>query len=131
MAGAFFITAQLIASASAQEVEVFTDRQHPVTSVDGLRIVELDAPARLEATLAAKLPSNPKQASAIVRQRLRDSGSELQRQSITAYQGITQAWALGITKIPAVVVDRRYVIYGESDVARAVTRINAYRNAKP
>ena len=31
----------------------------------------------------------------------------------------------------AVVVDRRYVVYGEPDVLRAVARINAYRSAQP
>lgn len=34
------------------------------------------------------------------------------------------AWSLGITKIPAVVVDRRYVVYGESDMAKALVLIN-------
>ncbi|NQB78478.1 DUF1525 domain-containing protein, partial [Pseudomonas aeruginosa] len=34
-------------------------------------------------------------------------------------------------KIPAVVVDRRYVVYGEPDVSRAVARINAYQSAQP
>jgi len=39
------------------------------------------------------------------------------------------AW--GIAAIPAVVVDRRYVVYGEPDVARAVARIDAHRSARP
>ncbi|HCG1212261.1 TPA: DUF1525 domain-containing protein, partial [Pseudomonas aeruginosa] len=30
-----------------------------------------------------------------------------------------------------VVVDRRYVVYGEPDVSRAVARINAYQSAQP
>ncbi|MGD9729791.1 MAG: DUF1525 domain-containing protein, partial [Nitrospiraceae bacterium] len=34
-----------------------------------------------------------------------------------------------ITKVPAIMVDRRYVIYGESDMARALARIEAYRSA--
>ena len=48
-----------------------------------------------------------------------------------AYQGVADAWGLGIAKIPAVVVDRRYVVYGEPDVPRAVARINAYRSTQP
>ena len=48
-----------------------------------------------------------------------------------AYQGVADAWGLGIAKIPAVVVDRRYVVYGEPDVSRAVARINAYRSTQP
>ena len=33
--------------------------------------------------------------------------------------------------LPAVVVDRRYVVYGETDVARAVARIESHRRAQP
>jgi integrating conjugative element protein (TIGR03757 family) len=43
---------------------------------------------------------------------------------------LTYAWRLGVTKIPAV-VDGRYVIYGEPDVAKATARIAAFRNRKP
>jgi len=38
---------------------------------------------------------------------------------------------LGLAKVPAVVVDRRYVVYGETDVARAVARIESHRRAQP
>ena len=34
-------------------------------------------------------------------------------------------------KLPAVVVDRRYVVYGEADVSRAVARIETYRRLQP
>ena len=44
---------------------------------------------------------------------------------------MTDAWSLGVTKIPAVVVDRRYVVYGETDVSRALARIEEYRRAQP
>ncbi|ENJ2046957.1 DUF1525 domain-containing protein, partial [Pseudomonas aeruginosa] len=35
------------------------------------------------------------------------------------------------TSIPAVVVDKRYVVYGEPDVARAVARIEQRRRTQP
>lgn len=60
-----------------------------------------------------------------------DGGEALQRRIGHAYQGVADAWGLGIAKIPAVVVDRRYVVYGEPDVPRAVARINAYRSTQP
>ena len=47
------------------------------------------------------------------------------------HQGVTDAWSLGITSIPAVVVDQRYVVYGEPDVARAVARIEQRRRTQP
>lgn len=115
----------------AAEVTVFIDGQHPVSNVSGARVVLLDAPSSLESSLGAQLPADPAQAEAIVRQRLAQGGADLQKRLATAYQGVANAWGLGIAKIPAVVVDRRYVIYGDSDVARAVDRINTYRGSRP
>lgn len=93
----------------------------------GERIIELDQPARIEAELSAGLPADLNHASALARQRLSTGHSDLQRRMVQAYQGVADAWGLGIAKIPAVVVDRRYVVYGEPDVARAVTRIHTHQ----
>ena len=118
-------------AAAAAEVLVITDSGHPVQVAAGTRVIELDLPARIEAELAAGLPTDPTQAAAIVQQRLREGGQDLQRRIGRAYQDVTQAWGLGITKVPAVVVDRRYVVYGEPDVARAAARIETYRRTQP
>jgi integrating conjugative element protein (TIGR03757 family) len=118
-------------SAWAADVLVVTDSRHPVQAPAGVRVVELDAAARIETALAADLSSDPARAAAIVQQRLKDGGVALQRRLAEAYQGVTDAWSLSVTKIPAVVVDRRYVIYGETDVARALARIEAYRRTEP
>lgn len=118
-------------AATAAEVLVITDSGHPVQVAAGTRVIELDLPARIEAELAAGLPNDPAQAAAIVQQRLLEGGQDLQRRIGRAYQDVTQAWGLGIAKVPAVVVDRRYVVYGESDVARAAARIETYRRTQP
>lgn len=118
------------ASAMAAETWVITDQAHPVVGNADRRIL-LDAAAKVEAELATDLPSDPAQAEALVRQRLRDGGADLQRRIGQAYQGVADAWGLGIVKIPAVVVDRRYVVYGEPEVARALARIEEYRRARP
>ncbi len=118
-------------AATAAEVLVITDSGHPVQVATGTRDNELDLPVRIEAELAAGLPADPAQASAIVQQRLRGGGQELQRRIGRAYQDVADAWGLGIAKVPAVVVDRRYVVYGESDVARAAARIETYRRTQP
>lgn len=114
-------------TASAAEVWVVTDREHPIHALHGARLIELDAPARVKAELAAQLPSDPAQASLIARQRLQRGGAQLQQRLANAYQGVIDAWSLGIRKVPAIVIDRRYVIYGETDVARAIARIEDYR----
>lgn len=128
-----FVLCALVAeiNAMAADLQVFTDQYHSIKAPAGVRVVELDAPARIESELASGLPTDPTQAAAIVQQRLKDGGTELQRRLASAYQGVTDAWSLGVTKFPAVVVDRRYVIYGEHDVASALARIEEYRRTKP
>lgn len=116
--------------AAATEVWVITDRAHPVAGHADRHIL-LDAAAQLEVELADGLPPDPGEAAVIVRQHLKQGGVDLQRRIGTAYQGVADAWSLGITKVPAVVVDRRYVVYGKTDVARAVARIELHRRAQP
>ena len=115
----------------AADVVVVTDSRHPVKTMGGERLIELDEAHRIEAELSAGLPTDPEQATAIVKRRLKGGGADLQRRIASAYQSVTDAWSLGITSLPAVVVDRRYVVYGESDVARAVARIEQHRRTQP
>ncbi|HEO1529269.1 TPA: TIGR03757 family integrating conjugative element protein [Pseudomonas aeruginosa] len=118
-------------TAAAADVLVVTDSRHPVQAPAGVRVIEMDQATRIEVELAAHLPADPQRAAALVRQRLHDGGEALQRRIGHAYQGVADAWGLGIARIPAVVVDRRYVVYGEPDVPRAVARIDAYRSTQP
>ncbi|EOZ3447788.1 TPA: TIGR03757 family integrating conjugative element protein [Pseudomonas aeruginosa] len=115
----------------AADVVVVTDSRHPVKTMGGERLIELDEAPRIEAALSAELPADPEQAATIVKRRLSDGGVGLQRRIASAYQGVTDAWSLGVTSIPAVVVDQRYVVYGEPDVARAVARIEQHRRNQP
>lgn len=115
----------------AADVVVVTDSRHPVKTMGGERLIELDEAPRLEAELSRELPTDPEQATAIAKSRLSQGGVDLQRRIASAYQGVTDAWSLGVTSLPAVVVDRRYVVYGEPDVARAVARIAQHRKAQP
>jgi integrating conjugative element protein (TIGR03757 family) len=113
---------------TATEIWVVTDRQHPVQGTSD-RLIELDAPARIEADLSAGLSADPHRAVEIARQRLRDN--KRQQQLHAAYQSVADARSLNIVRIPAVVVDRRYVVYGEANVARAVACVEVYRSARP
>jgi integrating conjugative element protein (TIGR03757 family) len=111
------------------EVLVVTDSRHPVQGIPDARVIELDRAARIEAELSADLPADPERAEYAARQRVQDP--ELQHRLQSAYQGIAEARSLGVAKVPAVVVDRRYVVYGEADVSRAVARIESYRRTQP
>ncbi len=128
------LPAALVAFSSATfaaDVLVVTDSRHPVKTMGSERLIELDEAHRIEAELSAELPTDPEQATAIVKRRLSSGGAALQRRIASAYQGVADAWSLGITSIPAVVVDQRYVVYGEPDVARAIARVEQHRRAQP
>lgn len=121
----------LYPAAARADALVVTDSGHPVQTVANVPVLELDAPTRIEADLARNLPSDPAQAAELVRQRLHDGSPALPQALASAYQGVATAFALGITKTPAVVVDRRYVVYGDPDVGRAIAHIARFRDARP
>jgi len=106
---------------------VITDSHHSVSGKASIqRVIQLDAAQQIEAELSAHLSTDPQQAAAPVQQRLNQGGQALQQRLHDAYQGATDSWSLGIARIPAVVVDQRYVVYGESDADKALARIAQY-----
>ena len=117
--------------AQAAEILVVTDSRHPVQTAGGAWLIELDQPARLAAELGSALPADPSRSAALVQQRLNSGGDELQQRLGAAYQGVVDAWSRGVTSIPAVIIDHRYVVYGEPDVAKAVALIEAHRGTQP
>lgn len=122
MACALLVT---VGSAVAQ-VEVFTVAGAPVTQVpDGVTVVEIDAPARLDKQLSEGLPDDKAAAAKAVRKRL----SQYKSDYGDTYDGLLRAWRLGVERVPAVVVDQQYVVYGQPDVKAAVAEIrNAQEN---
>ena len=119
----------MLPDAALAEALVYTDKPHRVTAATDARIVLLDRQHHLETDLSRDLPPDPQLAAAIIHGRLSvPSGKRLQSDLAKAQQDITDAWSLGIEKIPAVVVDRRYEVYGEPDVAKALELINRTRS---
>lgn len=111
------------------ETWVITDQAHPVSVPTGVRIIRLDDQQRLEELLSRQLPNDQRQAEATIQRYLATpAGKRLQSDLVQAQQGITDAWSVGVEKIPAVVVDRRYVVYGEADVAKAIAQIDRARS---
>lgn len=126
---ALWFVAALAAGTAHAETWAITDAAHPLTSVPAnVRIIQLDDQQRIEDQLSSKLPPNPHQAALAARQLLgTPAGAALMQQLATAQQGNADAWGIGISKVPAVVVDRRYVVYGQPDVAAAIQTINRAR----
>ncbi len=120
----FSIVFTLSASlAVAETVIVITDSANHVTNIPSkTRVIELDKPLQLHEKLSANLPSDPEQATKIAKTRLATTANELQK----ALQDVVDAWALGVAKLPAVVVGK-YVVYGVTDVTHATALIHAYQ----
>lgn len=123
------IIALVHTNAIAQEILVVTDQHHPVFSVPSqARVIELDKVSHIEASLSDGLNQDQEPSATLARSRL---NHDTHRELASAYQGVVDAWSLGVQKIPAVIIDRQYVIYGEPDIQKAVTRIQAYRKERP
>jgi integrating conjugative element protein (TIGR03757 family) len=110
---------------------VVSDQQHPVSAGPNVRIIRLDAPMRLQPQIGKGLSANAQDAAARIKRRLEASNAQLHRKLASSYQDVIDAWRVGVQKIPAVVIDQRYVVYGEPNVARAVSTIEQYRRLHP
>lgn len=119
----------LITVAAHAETWAITDSAHPLNSVpEEVRVIKLDDQQRIEAQLSRKLPPNPHQAALAARQLMSTpAGAALMRELASAQQGNADAWSVGVSKIPAVVVDRKFVVYGQPNVAAAIESIQAVR----
>jgi integrating conjugative element protein (TIGR03757 family) len=111
----------------AEEVVVITDRAHPVTAVPPrARVIYLDAASVILGEIQA-LPAKPEAAARAAEPRLLKGNPPIHERLATAYQGIVDAWSMGVSHIPAVVVDRKFVVYGESNVSTALRLITLHR----
>ena len=127
---AFGLSACLAGPALAgPAIEVFTTAGEPAVNVpSGVAVIELDAPGRLDAELSQDLPADPDVAAALMRERMSTPDwQETADRYADSYLGLARAWQLGLEKVPAVVIDGRYVIYGQPDVAEALREAERLR----
>ena len=120
----------LVASpaAGAGDVVAFTLSSMPLRATGGAAVHVLDARDGYAAAFGADLPADPERALAEARRRMATpAGRTALARIAEAAAGNVLASRFGIEKLPAVVVDGRYVVYGVRDVARAVERVEAWR----
>ena len=120
----------LVASppAAAGDVVAFTLSSMPMRAGVGATVHVLDARDGYAEAFGADLADDPERALAEARRRMATpAGRAALARIAAAAAGNALAGRLGIEKLPAVVVDGRYVVYGVRDVARAVERIRAWR----
>lgn len=121
-----FFTSFLSFASAASEILVFTDSIHSVYNIPAnAKVIKLDAAQILQSELSVNLPIDRKQAESVAKTRIENMDGSFREK----LQDVVDAWGLGITKIPAVMIDQ-YVVYGESDVEKAVLQIKKYRNQR-
>lgn len=130
----FFTLATVFTSSGglAQTV-IYTTPAWPVTDPQpGVLVQTLENVHLLEQSLFPQLSDNPAQAEQQSRARMQQPGWREQEARLTrAYQALLDAHAAGIKKVPAVVFDDKYVVYGTTDAALAQRKFNAWREQQP
>ena len=115
-------------AAFAGDVVAFTLSSMPLRASGGVEIHVLDARDGHAEAFGADLQGGPERALAEARRRVATPAGRAALERIaSAAAGNALAGRLGIEKLPAVVVDGRYVVYGVRDVARAVERVEGWR----
>lgn len=115
----------LMQTVSHADVLVFTDHANPVMNAGSNSVIHLDQPQHIENELSEGLSNDPTEAEQQASHRIQDRG--LQQTLMQSYLQVVKAWQLGVVKVPAVVVDERYIVYGQPDVAKALQQIAKYQ----
>lgn len=107
------------------DVAIYTDRSRPVSAISpDISIIYLDAPDSVQREIFGSLPVEPAQAEKQVRELQSSSAFKtLEQQLVAVYQGVINAWSLGLVKYPAVVFDDKWVVYGTTDVGVAAQQL--------
>ena len=121
--------AVLFSNSLNAETWAITDSAHPLSFVpSNVRVIKLDEQQIIEQLMSQHLPGDPSQAAIAARQMISSlAGRALTQQLAVAQQGVADAWVLRVEKIPAVVVDREYVVYGQPNVAAAIDAVEKRR----
>jgi integrating conjugative element protein (TIGR03757 family) len=103
-----------------RKVEVFANSAMHIANPGTAAIYRLDALALLEEELSAGLPADEALAMPIAQERMRRMESVIRTRAGNAAQGLEAALQYGIERIPAIVIDGQDVVYGITDVGRAL-----------
>lgn len=84
-----------------------------------LNVYYIDSVKTIEHQISQTLPSDPKEAMRIMKLRITDP--EFNRQVGKAYLPSLKAKQIGISRIPAAVINNQGVIYGSTDITKILT----------
>lgn len=114
------------------DIEIFTTADYEIVlplpwapyAQAGYRVVvfKLDDLGRIAEELSAGLPADPARAEAEAKARFAANGDALRRRAQRVSVGLERALSLKLTHVPAIVFNAgEAVVYGETNVARAIT----------
>ncbi|EAZ9289232.1 TIGR03757 family integrating conjugative element protein [Salmonella enterica] len=130
----FFALATVFSSSGglAQTV-IYTTPELPVADPQPGALVQiLENVHVLEQSLFPVLSDNPVVAEQQAKQRMQQPDWQAQEARLSrAYQALLDAQMLNIAKIPAVVFDDKWVVYGTTDVALAQQTLEIWREQQP
>jgi integrating conjugative element protein (TIGR03757 family) len=113
-------------------VEIFTDQAHPISVpdqwVEYVAYFDLDRPQAFVKSFAEGIPvNNPELAEKIIKQRVLQVGGEtFSHQLQQAHIGILRAFVYRLDRYPAIVFDRKWVVYGVTDLQSAIEKHAIY-----
>lgn len=118
-------------------VEVFANSAMHITPAPGpalpykLNVYRVDALQNLEKSLTQALPQNEADARRWLAANQARIQREVQPQAVAAANAVALAHHYRINRLPAMVIDRKAIVYGLTDVDAAVARYKASGVASP
>lgn len=115
----------LVSHVAGAQTVIYTTTRYPVSDTDvDTQVYMLDEAQRLEQSLFPALAGEAQRAEQQARQRMQQPDwKEIEARLTGAYQSLLSAWSLGVEKVPAIVFDGHYVVYGTTDVALAQKKL--------
>jgi integrating conjugative element protein (TIGR03757 family) len=115
-------------SAEAAHIDVFTTATIPVTGLTELqrdvpdmriKVHRIDGLEAIKAQLSDNLPGDKESARRLGLKRLQQFGADDRAALQDAADGLVLAWQLELRRYPAFVVNRRWVVYGVTELGTA------------
>jgi integrating conjugative element protein (TIGR03757 family) len=124
----------LAAPTGAEEYTVFTATFLPAIQLNGVKatVYIIDQPALILNRLAYFQTSGRVAAEDAARAMLNSaSGKALLGELEASFNGVVAAWSHSIERLPAILVDDQYVLYGVFDLDEASAVVRRFKASKP
>lgn len=119
-----------ISDEKVRSIEVFTITGMPPQNMPSNGVlVEIDAAGRIDALLSESLPDDPDQAVVYMKQVMSSPQWDSFAQQLKhAYIGLARAKQLQIEKVPAIVINSTFVVYGVTNIDDALMFFHDYHH---